>query len=534
MTARGVRFFFGRFSRTAIALVCAGFSAVVLVLCILAGLHFQREVEQEFYRETENIARVLMASFNDDAATADAILTRLAAEIPQSDVAQSHEAELHGLLAGYALLPSMIGPGILDKNGTLIASARVDPVPKVSLKDTNTFRIHAESPNDTGLYISMPMRGLLTDEWAIQFSRPLRDEAGALYGVVLVSYRLAHFIKLYEALKLSDRGLAGLVGKDGVVRIRTMNGAIGYGSSVSRIPLVYKRVLAGEKSGTFYSRGGPDDITRIGAFAVSPTLPFYVTVGYDAGYLRAQYLGFFYILGLCWLLLTAAMIAAATVIHKLGRLSQQAQLDILNSALGERQKISADMHDSIGASLAALLAYFTVENVNIADAKRRVGEILMELRFLVDSAETDDGDINLLLSNVRHRMGSSIELAGIALHWQVTELPQVAGLSAQDALAIRLVLMEALSNVLHHSRAKTASLTASFDPQTAADVIILHDDGIGFDPANASGGRGLANMRRRIASISTGAEIFIDSAPGRGTIVRIALQTSHQPTIVSR
>ena len=38
------------------------------------------------------------------------------------------------------------------------------------------------------------------------------------------------------------------------------------------------------------------------------------------------------------------------------------------------------MHDSIGASLAALLAYFTTENVNMAAVKRRIAEILMELR----------------------------------------------------------------------------------------------------------------------------------------------------------
>ena len=136
--------------------------------------------------------------------------------------------------------------------------------------------------------------------------------------------------------------------------------------------------------------------------------------------------------------------------------------------MAERQRISADMHDSIGASLAALLAYFTTENVNLADVKRRLGEILMELRFLVDSGETDDGDINLLLGNVRHRMGSGIELAGIGLRWQVAELPRIRGLTAHDALAIKLILMETLSNVLHHSRRKVATMTARHDTASVA------------------------------------------------------------------
>jgi signal transduction histidine kinase len=315
-----------------------------------------------------------------------------------------------------------------------------------------------------------------------------------------------------------------LTGKDGIVRVRSLNGAIGYGSAVTRIPLVYNRVIAGEKSGTFHSGSALDEVTRIGTFVVSQTTPFYVTVGYDADYLRAQYIGFFYVLGLCWFALTAAMVAAAAFIYRLGKLGERAQLEIVNSAIAERQKISADMHDSIGASLAALLAYFTTENVNMADVKRRIGEILMELRFLVDSAEMDDGDINLLLSNVRHRMGSSIELAGIDLHWQAGELPEIRGLTARDALAIKLILMEALSNVLHHSKAETATLTAKYDRQASAIFISVQDDGCGFDPVDAGAGRGLSNMRKRIAGISTGGAIFIDSSPGRGTTVRLELK----------
>jgi hypothetical protein len=355
MTGRDVRLFFGRFSVSSIVPVCTTFSAFVLVLCILGGVHFKKQVEQEYYRQTENIAQILMAAVDDDAATADAILTRLATVIPETAVSKTNEAALHRLLTGYALQPSMIGAGILDRDGTLIASAIGYPAPPVSLKDRNVFRVHAEPSGESRLYISAPMRGLITNEWAIAFSRPLRHESGALYGVVLLSYRLSHFVSLYEKLKLSDHGLAGLAGKDGVVRVCSLNGVIGYGLSVSRIPLAYSRVMAEEKSGTFNSRSGVDEVTRLGTFVVSQTTPFYVTVGFDAGYLCAQYFEYFYILGFCWFVLTAAMVASAAFIHRLGKLGQQSQLDIVNSKLAERRNISADMRDSIGAGVAVLL-----------------------------------------------------------------------------------------------------------------------------------------------------------------------------------
>jgi signal transduction histidine kinase len=513
------RFLFGRLSRAAVALICAGFSICVLALCVLGGIHLKRSVEGEFYRETGNIALVLMADFEDDVAAADVILTRLAAEVPQDAVSRQHEAELHQLLTRYALEPSMLGPALLDRNGTLIASALSASVPNIALGGTNSFRIHADTPGGSSLYVGVPMRGVISNEWAIQFSRPLRDGSGALYGVVMLSYRLSHFVKLYEKLKLSDRGLVALTGKDGIVRIRSLNGVIGYGNAVPKIPLVYNRILAGETRGTFYGRGGVDDVTRIGTFVVSQATPFYVSVGYDAEYLRRQYVGFFYVLGLCWFALSGAMIAAAALIQRMER----SKLEIVNSAIAERQKISADMHDSIGASLAALLAYLTVENIDVSNVKRRVGEILMELRFLADSTETDD-DINLLLSNVRHRMGSSIELVGIDLRWQAGELPNVPGLTPRDALAIKLILMEALSNVLHHSKAKTTTLSARYDEQAWMISISVEDDGCGFNPGSLPAGRGLPNMRKRGASISTGATLAIDSSPGRGTTVRIELK----------
>jgi signal transduction histidine kinase len=89
--------------------------------------------------------------------------------------------------------------------------------------------------------------------------------------------------------------------------------------------------------------------------------------------------------------------------------------------------------------------------------------------------------------------------------------------------------MEALGNVLHHAKAKTAALTASYDRQASVISISVQDDGCGFDPADAGSARGLSNMRRRMASISTGGAIFVDSSPAHGTTVRIELKAPSWP-----
>jgi len=48
-----------------------------------------------------------------------------------------------------------------------------------------------------------------------------------------------------------------------------------------------------------------------------------------------------------------------------------------------------------------------------------------------------DGDLGVVLGNVRHRMRSAIEHSGVKLHWQVGELPHVSYLTPHAILAVQ-------------------------------------------------------------------------------------------------
>lgn len=503
-------------------LVCGGFSVLVLGLCLFAASEFRDRAEQDLYRDTGNIAQMLMSSFEEAAANLDAVLGQVSDQIRNADISPANEAPLHELLARYALRETVIGPAVIDRNGTLVASARTNPVTKISLKDRNIFRVHEENKGEAKIHISVPTQGDLTNEWSIQFSRPLRSSDGTFNGVVIASYRLSHFNDIYDKLKLSDHGVASLTGMDGVVRIRSLSGTIGYGAAIPRMAQVYERVLAGEKRGTFFGISSSDRVTRLGTFVVSDTTPFYVVVGYDDEYLNNQTVGIYWILALCWFVLTAAMIVSVLVIRRMENVAQLARLEVVKSAMDERQKISADMHDSIGASLSTLLAHFSSDTMSLTDVKRRIGEILMELRLLVDSAEPAGGDLNMILGNVRHRMAAGIEIAGIEFRWRVEELPVVEALSPRDVLSMKLIIMEALSNVLHHSSARSVTLSAVYEEAASAIVITVADDGRGFD-INTKAGRGIFNMNMRTRKLSTGGALAIDTLPGKGTTVRVEL-----------
>jgi len=104
----------------------------------------------------------------------------------------------------------------------------------------------------------------------------------------------------------------------------------------------------------------------------------------------------------------------------------------------------------------------------------------------------------------------------------------VRRLSADVELAIYRIVQEALSNVVRHSQAGTVAILFSFrNGDIQAEI---RDDGVGFDAPSkastlaASGKFGLMGMHERADLI--GAELSIESEPGRGTQVRLALPAS--------
>jgi signal transduction histidine kinase len=77
---------------------------------------------------------------------------------------------------------------------------------------------------------------------------------------------------------------------------------------------------------------------------------------------------------------------------------------------------------------------------------------------------------------------------------------------------------EALTNVRKHSGARHVDVRLRFDSEMTE--LEVRDDGRGFDPSGA-GGFGLPGMKTRVAHI--GGYVDIESAPGRGTVVRVKL-----------
>ena len=512
-------------------------STLILALCFYFGSKLKEQAAEEIHRETLNTARLLLAHFEEEARTVDSRLEKIcmyfeSVDLDDTSIADKEE-RWHEFLKYLSGPESMSGPGIFDRRGLLIASGELYPIPNLSLADNPAFRFHADNPKQSKLYISKSVIGKITNQWSIHFTRPLRNKSGDFTGVVLIAYKLSSFSNLYEKLNLTMHGLVALNGFDGLSRIRIAKGVIEYEFVPRLRQLAFSRVAAGETEGHFYGLGAIDGTVRIGSFVSSKEFPFYVLVAYDDEYFRKQYAGSFVILAISWIFISSAIFGTMLISHRFYKARQQSQIDIAvaseRGAAAERQVILADMHDNIGASLTTLLSSLSTAVPSVGDIKRRIAEILIELRFMAETSEPVDGDLALTMASVRHRMAATIEQAGVVLDWPIVNLPKIAAFTARDALNLKLILLEALSNALNHAKAKNIAVLSSYDTQAAITTISVGDDGVGFDPANTDkSSRGLRNMRSRADAISTGAKLAINSAAGKGTTVRIELRVPRQ------
>lgn len=188
----------------------------------------------------------------------------------------------------------------------------------------------------------------------------------------------------------------------------------------------------------------------------------------------------------------------------------------------ERAILARDLHDEVGADLAAAVALFKYHH-DLRARDRDSGEILdrvfeilegtlASVRTMIRTLRGPDLGAEGLLSSLDAiadefgaRQGLSVELvhSGNADH-----------LSVHEQQVIFHVVREALANVTRHSG--SPACTVAIDFAARPFVVVIADEGSGFDELPGSG-FGLIGMKERAAGIDGRLEVI--SSPGRGTTV---------------
>jgi signal transduction histidine kinase len=193
----------------------------------------------------------------------------------------------------------------------------------------------------------------------------------------------------------------------------------------------------------------------------------------------------------------------------------------------ERTRISQDLHDgavqaiyAVGMGLQAVARATDDDLVRIRlrNEARALDGVIDDLRSYVCGLAPgvlSDRDLAAALTYLGESFSSS---TGVAC--EVTVDDSVAVKLESAAGPVVQMANEALSNIARHAQASRVTLTLG---RTGADAVFeVSDDGCGFDPAAmATRGHGLRNFVARVESI--GGRLRLDSAPGKGTAVRVQI-----------
>ncbi len=188
----------------------------------------------------------------------------------------------------------------------------------------------------------------------------------------------------------------------------------------------------------------------------------------------------------------------------------------------ERARVAREIHDGLAQYLFALST-----QVSMLESGASLEEILPQLKHASTAAQQEARFAVLALSSASGRAPFDAALkryvdflaADGVLDVEV-EIDSAVTLAPDEQIEIFRIVQEGLANARRHAGARRAEVTIG--QRAGRRVVIVSDDGTGFDGDANGAGQGLKNMRARAASIQ--GAFALRSAPGRGTSIEVVLR----------
>lgn len=200
------------------------------------------------------------------------------------------------------------------------------------------------------------------------------------------------------------------------------------------------------------------------------------------------------------------------------------QLAIIKAQQEERNRISADMHDDLGAGVTSIRLYSELAksktgNIIITEVDKissLADELLNKMNAIIWSMSSSYDTLENLVIYIRSYALEYFENTGIDCRVIFPDnLPHLQ-VTGQVRRNFFLVIKETLNNILKHSKASKVEIV--FRYQSDKLELNIHDNGVGIDLNNIRQfGNGLQNIKKRMQSI--GIEFLIENR--NGTLVTL-------------
>lgn len=207
----------------------------------------------------------------------------------------------------------------------------------------------------------------------------------------------------------------------------------------------------------------------------------------------------------------------------------------------ERKKISREIHDGLCQSIIAIKLQIQLLISKVRDQQKdtysTLKYIINEINLLVQEAKNislhlrpmlfDRMDISMAIQTYLDRLKT---ISDIEIDARLESVKIPATVIAEHLYRI---MQEAVSNVLRHAQA--TKITIILQENKNAILLAVEDNGIGFDwqqIMKQNQGIGFITMKERARILH--AHLFIESKPGKGTLVEVEIPKKNFKKILTR
>ncbi len=200
----------------------------------------------------------------------------------------------------------------------------------------------------------------------------------------------------------------------------------------------------------------------------------------------------------------------------------------------ERKSLARDLHDEIGQSITAIhvdaQAILNIKEIN----KTSIASLRVSAQAILGVTKNMMGITHQILDRLRpdaiDKLGLKTALDDLLSTWKsklggavctLNISGDLVGFSETISITAYRIVQESLTNIARYANAKKVYVGILQEENTL--VLMVEDDGDGFDSTASNDGYGLTGMRERVEGL--GGEFELDSAIGEGTrlVVRLPL-----------
>jgi ligand-binding sensor domain-containing protein/signal transduction histidine kinase len=226
------------------------------------------------------------------------------------------------------------------------------------------------------------------------------------------------------------------------------------------------------------------------------------------------------------LMLTSLMIFIISAVVYIMRNKNNKQLEKIKyqqALLDERNRISQDMHDEIGASLSEIVILsqqHAITHNEHQDSFNKIAQctrgVLESIGEIIWATNPRNDKLDTLLAYMREQAVSLLDSANIKANLIFPTTQHNTIISAEVRRNLYLIMKEAIINAIKHANASLISV--HIDIQNNQLLMTIEDNGNGLLQQRKNG-MGLKNMHKRSDTLK--ATLTIQSVKSRGCVVKL-------------